>query len=1356
MLATAFTNSVVTMLLATITDAAPSRRGTAVLSRWDVAGAGAYIGYQWLLRYRTDRRMGPVRRAVVEANARVMVQVYIGCASTPGAAARRDQAPVFVGGGGYGGSPEHRHGGAFTLGSKREPVLARLRPSERGVDPKAVPGCPTYVVVFLDAVPAGVTCTVAPADVVARADRHLAAARCVLQERTGDQDDDDDPTASAALLLRSSEFVFAGLDSSLVPLNGDVNCGRVICVAFEFADCFMKNLLDMQFDPAAQHAADVRGGKLPASLVRDLTSIASAQVRWTTQQRLHGLKWLADRLAVVSPAKDFAASLPNRMFTGFDADGFPAGSPRLDIESGRLVAASSSPPSLPLDAAQRTAIEVCEATATVVELSQHFAADARAIDFCVPRIPSPTDVATLRADPKMSALLLPPAMQRLVDHARSLHEGPASLRASGSAARTFLRIVRDVGAMPSLLAVVGAEGALCFMDAAAYFFDPRRASRSWGGHVQLAADQGLRRAGTSAAVHALLLRGARMISRRSLKVLAETVNVGVSARIVLSVVTADLSAVSSDDLEAVRNAAPRSTVRFTYHEEPGLIDTVRGVAISMASTMAAWSMLLSVAADAAQAPVPVTSIALLTYWSAARRHANQGSLVNTGFLAKGSYAADREVLEPATNLLYGGVPAAQIKGWCDEMRSVPRSGYTAALVLGSLINAQDGNCSKTRGRRAASLAALRAGQTNGATQFVGSMPWAVGQPGLALLISTAVARPPAASDVDDDRAMPAALAALAVVTRWPSSPLPFAQVVSLPALAGLGRAPTSPSTGRSAARFSDAVAEQIRLDIAATTNAAHAHAGASLNPHGDAAPNGDSEKENQQREASVDAKRAQLRSCGVVLRNGPRDLFGEVWGVLRSAGDDVAMVQLATQLQIEDESRRMSGNNSHITAVALVQEACVNTLDSTADSAELAVVHALATRRPATGRTPSNREAQRALTVRSRIRRFYTDAYQPMVGVAAGAVLHPLAAATCPFADAIEKIQTRLHLPHSIDRLQFRHREEVDARAGGGGSRERGAAVTFEHVCFAYPSSGSTGPSCPIVVLDDVSFHIPAGSFAAIVGESGAGKSTIVALLLRVYDCTSGRILIDGADVRSIPPRQLRRRLGLVGQACGLLPMRVDENLRVGAPDATLAGLWRALDRACLGSVVRGRPGQLLAAVAGQTLSGGERQRMVLARALTRLPASDASDATGSGGLLGFVLDEATSALDVLTERQVQRTLRDVGVTTIAVAHRLATVRDASVVVVLGAGGRVLETGSFSELAQQGEASALGRLVALQGLSVPSGAHEAVACLQRVVARSGASAPFAAAPRTCTARLAKAVAVLDANFLSSRPLLFSP
>jgi ABC-type multidrug transport system fused ATPase/permease subunit len=281
---------------------------------------------------------------------------------------------------------------------------------------------------------------------------------------------------------------------------------------------------------------------------------------------------------------------------------------------------------------------------------------------------------------------------------------------------------------------------------------------------------------------------------------------------------------------------------------------------------------------------------------------------------------------------------------------------------------------------------------------------------------------------------------------------------------------------------------------------------------------------------------------------------------------------------------------------------------------------------------------------------------------------------------------------------------------------ERGgaASITFEDVSFAYPNNPES------MVLNHVSFHIPAGAFAAIVGESGAGKSTVIGLLLRVHDPSAGRIFLDGIDLRAFSPRWLRRHVGLVAQTCGWLPhLRVRENLALGNVDAAadMARQRRALGAACAGGIVDARPNGLEAALEAHDLSGGERQRLAIARAMMKLEdtKADALAAATGAAPLAFIMDEATSALDVETEREIQRALTAIGghdcrkppPTTVAVAHRLSTVRHATHVIVMGAGGFVLETGSFAELARQ-NGGTLARLVKLQESSSTASTTDAL------------------------------------------------
>ena len=204
----------------------------------------------------------------------------------------------------------------------------------------------------------------------------------------------------------------------------------------------------------------------------------------------------------------------------------------------------------------------------------------------------------------------------------------------------------------------------------------------------------------------------------------------------------------------------------------------------------------------------------------------------------------------------------------------------------------------------------------------------------------------------------------------------------------------------------------------------------------------------------------------------------------------------------------------------------------------------------------------------------------------------------------------------------------------------------------------------------DVDLAIPAGSTVALVGPSGAGKTTLMALLQRLRDPDVGRITIDGQDIRRVTLASLRQSMAVVFQDAGLFNRSVADNLRLGAPDATDAELRAALQAAQAWEFVKEKPGGLAYVVGerGQLLSGGERQRLAIARAILK----DAPI---------LILDEATSALDTVTEAKVRRAL-DVaaaGRTTFIIAHRLSTVRDADLILVMDK-GRIAEQGDFETL----------------------------------------------------------------------------
>lgn len=265
-----------------------------------------------------------------------------------------------------------------------------------------------------------------------------------------------------------------------------------------------------------------------------------------------------------------------------------------------------------------------------------------------------------------------------------------------------------------------------------------------------------------------------------------------------------------------------------------------------------------------------------------------------------------------------------------------------------------------------------------------------------------------------------------------------------------------------------------------------------------------------------------------------------------------------------------------------------------------------------------------------------------------------------------------------------------------GGDRELpepAGAVTFDDVHFAYPGA----PDTP--VLRGVSFSVPAGQTHAIVGATGAGKSTIIKLLLRLYDTTGGRVTLDGHDVRELALPSLRDATGLVAQDVFLFQGTIRDNLVYGRPEATQAEIEVATRIAGAHGFVVSLPDGYDTVVGerGQRLSGGQRQRLSIARALLRDPAV-------------LLLDEATSAVDNETEADIQRALGDAtrDRTTIVIAHRLSTVRQADRIHVLER-GRIVEAGTHDELVATGGLYAglwrvqTGEVTAASATPVPHG-----------------------------------------------------
>ena len=237
--------------------------------------------------------------------------------------------------------------------------------------------------------------------------------------------------------------------------------------------------------------------------------------------------------------------------------------------------------------------------------------------------------------------------------------------------------------------------------------------------------------------------------------------------------------------------------------------------------------------------------------------------------------------------------------------------------------------------------------------------------------------------------------------------------------------------------------------------------------------------------------------------------------------------------------------------------------------------------------------------------------------------------------------------------------------SGGGAAVPRPAgAVQLDAVHFAYPSRPETE------VLRGVTLDIAPGSRVALVGPSGSGKSTIAALIARYYDPNSGRIALDGADLRGLDPKSLRAHIGVVAQEPLLFATSIAENIRYGRPDASDDDL-RAAARAANadGFITALSQGyETLVGERGVRLSGGQKQRIAIARALLKNPAI-------------LILDEATSALDAESEHLVQEALDRLmqGRTTVVIAHRLSTVRDADRVIVLDH-GEVVEQGTHDAL----------------------------------------------------------------------------
>jgi ATP-binding cassette, subfamily B, bacterial len=277
--------------------------------------------------------------------------------------------------------------------------------------------------------------------------------------------------------------------------------------------------------------------------------------------------------------------------------------------------------------------------------------------------------------------------------------------------------------------------------------------------------------------------------------------------------------------------------------------------------------------------------------------------------------------------------------------------------------------------------------------------------------------------------------------------------------------------------------------------------------------------------------------------------------------------------------------------------------------------------------------------------------------------------------------------------------ESPDARRVPDGP----VSVEFDHVRFSYPSADKVSLASleevsqldtrgGVEVLHDISFRIEPGEMVALVGSSGAGKSTIAQLLPRLYDVDSGAIRLAGVDVRDLTADSIRETIGMVTQDGHLFHESIRANLTLARPTATDDELWEALRRARLAEVIAALPDGLDTVVGerGYRLSGGERQRLTIARLLLARPRV-------------VILDEATASLDSTSEAAVAAALEEAlsGRTVLVIAHRLSTIRAADLILVVE-NGRIVERGThFALLAAGGRYEELYRTQFAETASVP-------------------------------------------------------
>nr|GEV47445.1 ABC transporter B family member 1 [Tanacetum cinerariifolium] len=289
------------------------------------------------------------------------------------------------------------------------------------------------------------------------------------------------------------------------------------------------------------------------------------------------------------------------------------------------------------------------------------------------------------------------------------------------------------------------------------------------------------------------------------------------------------------------------------------------------------------------------------------------------------------------------------------------------------------------------------------------------------------------------------------------------------------------------------------------------------------------------------------------------------------------------------------------------------------------------------------------------------------------------------------------------------HKPSVDKNSESGLELDSvSGQLELKNVDFSYPSRPD------VKILNNFTLNVPSGKTVALVGSSGSGKSTVVSLIERFYDPTSGLVMLDGHDIKGLNLKWLRQQIGLVSQEPALFATTIRENILLGRPDASMVEIEEAARVSNAHSFIIKLPDAYDTQVGerGIQLSGGQKQRIAIARAMLKNPAI-------------LLLDEATSALDSESEKLVQEALDRfmIGRTTLVIAHRLSTIRKADLVVVLQQGG-VLEIGTHDDLIAKGENGVYAKLIKMQEV-----AHEtAMNNARKSSARPSSARPSISSP----------------------------